>query len=188
MIRRSKNVSSRSGHGREKLVGVDGTAFCYRAFYAIRELANSKGEPTNAIYGFITMIRKMIQDESPDYIAICFDRKEPTFRHEKFKDYKAHRKPMPDELIQQIEPIKEFCRASNYHVFEKAGFEADDLFGTLATRGDKDGLKVHIITSDKDAMQLVSERVQLVNPHKDNAIFDVSKVKKKLIVIAIVKN
>ena len=104
-----------------KLFLVDGHSFCYRAFYAIPNLTNSKGEPTNAIYGFITMMRRLMEEQKPDYVAMCFDRKEPTFRHEQYKEYKAHRKPMPEELVKQIEPIKEFCRISNITIFEKAG-------------------------------------------------------------------
>jgi len=77
---------------------IDGNSFCYRAFYAIRSLATSRGEATNAIYGFVTMLRKLVNEEKPDYLAICFDRKEPTFRHERFRDYKAHRKPMVSSL------------------------------------------------------------------------------------------
>ena len=119
----------------KKLYLVDGTSFCYRAFYAIRSLSNSKGEPTNAIYGFVTMLSKLLAEGKPDYVAICFDRPEPTFRHEDYAAYKAHRKPTPDDLISQLEPIKEFCRAFRWAFFEKAGFEADDLLGTLARRG-----------------------------------------------------
>jgi DNA polymerase I len=83
----------------DRLILIDGQSFCYRAFYAIRELTNSNGEPTNAIYGFIAMLKKLIRDETPDYLAICFDRKEPTFRHERYDEYKAQRKPMPDEFV-----------------------------------------------------------------------------------------
>lgn len=158
---------------------VDGTSFCYRAFYAIRHLTNSKGEPTNAIYGFITMMRKLVEDQKPDYMAICFDRKEPTFRHEKYKDYKAHRKPTPDELVQQLEPIKEFCRAYRYCLFELAGYEADDLIGTLADKAQHKDCEVFIVTGDKDAMQLVNDKVKVINPHKDDVILDASMVKKR---------
>jgi len=158
---------------------IDGNSFCYRAFYAIRHLSNSKGEPTNAIYGFVSMIRKLIQEGAPDYVAVCFDRKEPTFRHKMYEDYKATRKPMPDELVQQMEPIKEFCRASRFALFEKAGYEADDLLGTLACRGKEEGLEVFILTGDKDAMQLVDDHIKIMNPHKENEIIDRAKVKKR---------
>ncbi len=163
----------------KKLFIIDGTSFCYRAFYAIRSLSNSRGEPTNAIYGFVTMMRKLIQDHEPAYLAMCFDRKEPTFRHERYKEYKAHRKPMPDDLVQQLEPIKAFCRAYQFALFEQAGYEADDLIGTLARSGEKEGFDVFIVTGDKDAMQLVDEKIKILNPNKENLIFDTEMVKKR---------
>jgi len=164
---------------RGKLFLVDGNSFCYRAFYAIPPLTNAKGEPTNAIYGFVTMMRKLVEGQKPDYLAVCFDRKEPTFRHEKYKDYKIHRKPMPEELVKQIEPIKEFCRLSNWALFEKAGYEADDVIGTLAERGEREGCQVFIVTGDKDAFQLVNERVKIFQPHKDDLVYDTEKVKER---------
>jgi DNA polymerase-1 len=162
-----------------KLFLVDGHALCYRAFYAIRNLTNSKGEPTNAIYGFVTMMRKLMEEQRPDHVAVCFDRREPTFRHEQYKEYKAHRKPMPEELISQIEPIKEFCRVSNMALFEKAGFEADDVIGTLAELGKKEGYEVFIITGDKDAFQLVDDRIKILQPHKENLVYDADKVRER---------
>lgn len=158
---------------------MDGHSLCYRAFYAIPNLTNSRGEPTNAIYGFVTMMRKLVEGQKPEHFAVCFDRKEPTFRHEKYKDYKAHRKPMPEELVKQIEPIKEFCRLSNWALFEKAGYEADDVIGTLATLGEKEGHQVFIVTGDKDAFQLVNDRIKIFQPHKDDLVFDAEKVKER---------
>lgn len=158
---------------------IDGNSFCYRAFYAIPALTNSGGEPTNAIYGFVAMLRKLMQDHKPDHLAVCFDRKEPTFRHERYQDYKAHRKPMPEELVRQIEPIKEFCRLSNIALFEKAGYEADDVIGTLALLGKKEGRRVFIVTGDKDAFQLVDERIKVLQPHRDNLVFDREKVRER---------
>jgi len=162
-----------------KLFLVDGHSFCYRAYYAIRSLSNSRGEPTNAIYGFITMLRKLIEQYKPDHVAICFDHKKPTFRHEKYKEYKAHRAPMPEDLVSQIEPIKEFCRACRYSIFECPGFEADDVIGTLAVQGEDRGYDVFIITGDKDAMQLVTEHIRILNPHKDGFIAGREEVKKR---------
>lgn len=158
---------------------VDGNAFLYRAYYAIRALSNSKGEPTNAIYGFVTMIKKMIIDHHPSHFAVCFDRPEPTFRHDKFEDYKAHRKPMPEDLVPQIEPIKEFCRLSRIAVFEMPGFEADDLIGTLACRAKEKGMDVFIVTSDKDAMQLIDDKIKVIHPHKEDFILDREGVKSR---------
>ncbi|MFH1208887.1 MAG: DNA polymerase I [Candidatus Omnitrophota bacterium] len=164
---------------KEKLFLVDGNSFCYRAFYAIPNLTNSKGEPTNAIYGFVTMVRRLMEEQRPNYVAMCFDRKEPTFRHEQYKEYKAHRKPMPEELVKQIEPIKEFCRISNMTIFEKAGYEADDVIGTLARQGKKEGYQVFIITGDKDAFQLVDEQIKILQPHKENLVYDAEKVRER---------
>lgn len=163
----------------EKLFLIDGNSFCYRAFYAIPALTNSRGEATNAIYGFVAMLRKLMEEQKPEHLAVCFDRKEPTFRHEKYKDYKAHRKPMPPELVAQIEPIKEFCRLSRMPVFEKAGYEADDLIGTLAVFGKKEGHQIFIVTGDKDAFQLVDARTKIFQPHKDNLVYDTEKVKER---------
>ena len=163
----------------EKLFLVDGHSLCYRAFYAIPNLTNSKGEPTNALYGFITMMRKLMEEQKPDHVAMCFDRKEPTFRHEQYKEYKAHRKPMPEELVSQIEPIKEFCRISRMAIFEKAGYEADDVIGTLALRGKKEGYQVFIITGDKDAFQLVDEQIKILQPHKENKVYDREAVRER---------
>ncbi len=171
--------NSKIKNGRPVLYLIDGSSFLYRAFYAIRALSNSKGEPTNAIYGFVTMMKKLVADHQPDSMAICFDRKEPTFRHERFDDYKAHRKPMPDDLVPQIEPIKEFCRLSKYALFEMAGYEADDLIGTLAKQGEKKGFDVFIVTSDKDAMQLVNDHIKIINPSKEDLVIDREAVKKK---------
>jgi DNA polymerase-1 len=163
----------------KKLYLVDGTSFCYRAYYAIRSLSNSKGEPTNAIYGFVTMLSKLLADGKPEYAAICFDRPEPTFRHGDYAAYKANRKPTPDDLVSQLEPIKEFCRAFRWAFFEKAGYEADDLLGTLARRGADEGMEVFIVTSDKDFLQLVTDKVKVLNPGKENLIYDIEGVKKR---------
>lgn len=162
-----------------RLFLIDGNSFCYRAYYAIRSLSTSRGEPTNAIYGFVTMFRKLLNEERPAYLAVCFDRKEPTFRHERFKDYKAHRKPMPDDLIEQIPAIKEFIQIYGIQLFEMPGYEADDLIGTLARRGEREGFEIFIVTGDKDAMQLVDERIRILNTHKEGLIYDPEKVRER---------
>lgn len=170
----------KTGTQRSKLIIVDGTSLCYRSYYAIRQLSSSQGEPTNAIYGFTVSLKKLIQDQKPEYLAICFDRREPTFRHERYKEYKAHRKPMPEDLGEQMEPIKDVCRAFRFAVFEKPGYEADDLIGTLAHRADQEGrFDVYIMTGDKDALQLVSEHVRVINPHKDDVVIGIEEVKKR---------
>ncbi len=177
--RLTKQASLADPQAGGKLFLVDGNSFCYRAFYAIPNLTNSKGEPTNAIYGFVTMMRRLMEEQKPDHVAMCFDRKEPTFRHEQYKEYKAHRKPMPEELVKQIEPIKEFCRISKMAIFEKAGYEADDVIGTLAKQGEKEGYQVFIVTGDKDAFQLVNDRTKILQPHKGNLVYDAEKVRER---------
>ncbi len=173
-VRRGTSNSKRS-----RLLLVDGTMLCYRAYYAIRNLSNSRGEPTNAIYGFITMMQKMLADQNPEYLAVCFDLKGPTFRSEKFEDYKAHRKPMPDDLGEQMDSIREVCRGFRYAVFEEPGYEADDLIGTLAREAEAKGMDVIIATGDKDAMQLVNDHVLILNPNKEDGLFDREAVRKR---------
>jgi len=160
-----------------KFILLDGNSFCYRAFYAIRDLKTSKGEPTNAVYGFITMLEKMLKDLSPDGVAATFDLKGPTFRHKRYKDYKIQRPPMPDDLVSQIPIIKEVVRAYNIPVFEKEGYEADDVIATLAKKLEKNGHEVLIATADKDILQLVNKKIKVVNPQKDNFIYDEAAVK-----------
>ncbi len=125
------------------------------------------------------MLRKLIHEEKPDSLAICFDRKEPTFRHERFKEYKAQRKPMPDDLVEQLPAIRDFVKAFRIAIFEMPGYEADDLFGTLARRAEKEGFNVFIVTGDKDALQLVDEKIRVFNTHKEGLIYDEEKVKER---------
>ncbi|MCX5715653.1 MAG: DNA polymerase I, partial [Candidatus Omnitrophica bacterium] len=163
----------------KKLLLIDGNSFCYRAFYAIRSLSNSKGQPTNAVYGFITMLNKLIKDESPDYFAVAFDMKGPTFRHKKFEDYKITRKPMPDDLVSQMPIIKKAVAAYNIPIFELSGYEADDILATVSKRAEAEGIDTFIVTGDKDALQLVGPHIKIMNTHKDGLIFDASKVKEQ---------
>lgn len=166
----------------KKLFLIDGNSFCYRAFYAIASLGTSKGQPTNAVYGFVAMLNKILKSQKPDYIIVSFDRKEPTFRHKKFEGYKIHRKPMPDDLICQIPIIKEIVAAYNMPIFELAGFEADDIIATIVKRckSIKD-LEIYIATGDKDALQLVDSKTFVYSPHQFNGefIYDEKKVLEK---------
>jgi DNA polymerase-1 len=163
----------------QRFLIIDGSSFIYRAYYAIQHLSNSKGQPTNAIYGFTTILQKLLNDEKPEYLAICFDRKEATFRHEKYEEYKAHRKPMPDDLVEQIPYIKKLVTAFNIASFEKAGFEADDIIGTLAVQAAQKGLDVYVVTGDKDLLQLVNDKIKVINVHKDGLVYDVKKVEER---------
>ena len=164
---------------KKKVLLIDGNAFCYRAFYAIRSLSTSKGQPTNAIYGFVTMLNKLIAEHKPQYLAVTFDVKGPTFRHKKFTDYKAHRKPMPDELSVQLPTIKKILQGYRIPIFEKAGFEADDIIATLAKKLAAPELEILIVTADKDILQVVNNTVKVINPHKDNLVMDQAWVKKR---------
>jgi DNA polymerase-1 len=161
-----------------RLFLVDGSNYIYRAFYAIRELSNSKGFPTNAIYGFTTMLMKLCRDYGPDYIAVVFDSKGPTFRHEVYEEYKATRKAMPDNLIPQIPYIKDVVRGFSIPVIEEEGMEADDIIGTLVKTYSPEGIDTVIITGDKDLMQLVSDDVILVDTMKD-VTYDAEGVKER---------
>ncbi len=157
---------------------VDGSNYIYRAFYALPLLTNSKGFPTNAIYGFTNMLMKLKRELSPDYIVVTFDLKGPTTRHEEFEDYKATRKPMPDDLVPQIPFIKDVVRGFSICVLEKQGTEADDIIGTLTVRAQEKGWRTAIISGDKDLMQLVDEDVVMIDTMKDKT-YDIAAVKEK---------
>ncbi len=146
---------------------IDGSAYLYRAFFALPDLSTAAGLPTNAVYGFITMLQKIIRERRPDYLAVVFDEKGPTLRHEEFKEYKAHRPPMPDALSQQIPYIHRVVEAFAIPVVKLQGFEADDLIGTLARQAASEGLDVVIVTGDKDMFQLLAPGVRIFDPVKD---------------------
>ena len=155
------------GRDRDIVYLVDGSSYIHRAYHAIRHLSNSKGVPTNAVFGFCKMILKLFDEKGPQYIAIAFDTKGPTFRHKIFDAYKATRPPMPEDLVAQLPYIKKFVRSLNVVMMEKEGFEADDIIGTMARQGDEKGFQVVIITGDKDFRQLISPRVSLWDTMKD---------------------
>lgn len=142
----------------KRLIIIDGNSIINRAFYALPDMSNSEGLKTNAIYGFTRMLFKIIDDYKPTHISVAFDKKAPTFRHQEFADYKAGRKKMPDELRQQLEPLKELLDAFNIHRMEMAGYEADDLIGTVSKMGEDNDYTVYIVTGDKDAIQLASNK------------------------------
>jgi DNA polymerase-1 len=157
---------------------VDGSNYTYRAFFAIQGLSTSKGFPTNAVYGFNNMLMKLCREMKPDYIAVVFDSKGPTFRSEAYEKYKANRPAMPDALQPQIPVIKELIRAYAMPILEKEGIEADDVIGTLAKTYEGKGFRVVIVSGDKDLLQLVSDRVIMIDTMKDKT-FDVEGVKEK---------
>ena len=149
------------------LVIIDGNSIINRAFYALPEMSNKEGLKTNAIYGFTNMLLKIIDTYNPTHISVAFDRKAPTFRHIEFKEYKAGRKKMPDELREQFEPLKDLLDKFNIHRLEIDGYEADDIIGTFAKKTEEDPEFVStIIRSDKDLLQLITDEtdVKLLKP------------------------
>jgi len=161
---------------------IDGSAYLYRAFHAIRSLSTSKGLPTNATFGFTRILLKLIKEKNPDYAVVFFDVKGPTFRHEMYGDYKANRPPMPDELAIQIPYIKEVVSGLNIAIIEKQGFEADDLIGTMARIAQDQGYDSVMVTGDKDFMQLVNDSAVIWDPMKETVI-DTAFIKDKLNII-----
>jgi DNA polymerase-1 len=149
---------------------VDGSGYIYRAFHAIRGLKNSKGFPTNAVYGFTRMLMKLLEEKHFHGIAMFFDSKGPTFRHEIFKDYKANRPPMPEDLAVQIPYIHKITDAFNISAIAMPGYEADDLIATAAVLAEKEGYSVVIVTGDKDLKQLITKNATIWDPMKDQTI------------------
>lgn len=159
----------------ETLYLIDGSSYIYRAFFAIRHLSSPTGHPTNAIYGFIQMLLKLLKDYNPQHVAVVFDAGRTTFRTEMYPEYKANRAAMPDELRVQMEPIREVVRAFNIPTLELQGYEADDIIGALAGRFAGHGGKVVVVTGDKDLMQIVTDHVTLLDTMKgkESGIADV---------------
>lgn len=142
----------------KRLIIIDGNSIINRAFYALPDMSNSEGLKTNAIFGFVRMMFKIIEDYQPTHMSVAFDKKAPTFRHKQYADYKAGRKKMPDELAQQLQPLKDLLDKFNINRLELEGYEADDLIGTVARLGEENDFKVYIVTGDKDAIQLASNK------------------------------
>lgn len=157
---------------------VDGSSYLFRAYHAMPEMSNSKREPTGTIYGVINMMRRLLKDYSPEYLAVVFDAKGKTFRNDMYKEYKANRPPMPDDLRQQIEPIHEIIKAMGLPLICVSGVEADDVIGTLSEQATALGIDTIISTGDKDMAQLVNKHVSLVNTMTD-VDMDVEGVKEK---------
>jgi DNA polymerase-1 len=159
---------------------IDGHSQMYRAYHAIKGLTGPGGRPTNAIYGFVAMLRRLIADHAPSHIATAFDLEGPTFRSELAEDYKANRAPMPADLIDQVPWVRRACEALGVPVLSREGFEADDVIGTLAKQGAAAGFEVAIVTGDKDLLQLVGGPVRVFNPRDDGTWFDAAAVVDKL--------
>lgn len=147
---------------KEKIMIIDGNSILFRAFYAMPPLKTKKGQYTNAVYGFLSMMYKLLDDYSPEYICVAFDPKKPTFRHQQYSEYKAGRAKAPDELVQQFELIRTVLNTHNIKCVEIEGFEADDVAGTMSKLSVQNGIDVYLVTSDKDYLQLVDDRVKVV--------------------------
>ena len=168
---------------KKRLYLIDGSALFYRSYFAfIRSpLINSRGENTSAIFGFVSSLIKILGEEKPEYIGVVFDTKEPTFRHKKYKEYKATREKMPEEMADQYPRIVEFVRAFNIPVLEMPGYEADDVIATMAKQAEQRGIETLMVTGDKDFMQLISPLIKMyvVRPGKDVEIFDLELLKER---------
>ncbi len=146
----------------KRIVIIDGNSLINRAFYALPPLTTREGQHTNAIYGFMTMLLRLLEDYNPQYIGVAFDKRAPTFRHKQYEEYKAGRKGMPQELAEQMDPLKEILDVFKIFRIELEGFEADDLIGTLAKYCENRGLESLIVTGDKDALQLASDKTKVL--------------------------
>ena len=148
----------------EKILLVDGHSIINRAFYGVTDLTNSEGLHTNAIYGFLNTLFKVLDEEKPDYLTVAFDVKAPTFRHQMYDAYKGTRKPMPEELHEQVPVLKDVLHAMGIATMEKAGLEADDLLGTVAKRSEKKGMEVTVLSGDRDLLQLATDHIRIRLP------------------------
>ncbi len=163
----------------KRLFILDGASYAYRSFYAIQRLSNSQGFPTNAVFGFLRTLKKLIADFHPDHLAAVFDPKGPTHRHEMYDEYKIQRKPMPDDLIIQMPVIKELLETFGIPVFEVPMYEGDDVMATIARKAEREGFEVFLATGDKDMFQLVTDNIKVLHTHKDNAIYGPKEVVEK---------
>ena len=169
---------------RPSLFLIDGMAIAYRSYFAFiqRPLVNSKGQNTSAVYGFVTFLNRILDNEHPDYIAVAFDTPEPTFRHKTYAPYKATREKMPEEMASQLDILKEVIRAYRIPIIELHGYEADDVIGTLAKQAEREKLDTFLVTSDKDFMQLVSKTIRMYKPGRQGTEVEkigIEEVKKK---------
>lgn len=148
----------------QKLVLIDGHSILNRAFYGVPDLSNSQGLHTNAVYGFLNIMFKIVEEERPDYLTVAFDVHAPTFRHEIYQEYKGTRKPMPQELREQVPVMKQMLQAMGICIMEKAGLEADDILGTIAKRGEQEGMEVALVSGDRDLLQIATEHIKIRIP------------------------
>src|SRR5690606_23940758 len=169
----------------KKFVIIDAMALAYKAYFAFitRPLVSTKGEPTSAVFGFINQLLKILEDTKPDYMAVAFDSYGPTFRHERFEGYKSSRSDMPDDMVPQLERIKQVIEAMHIPIYILSKYEADDIIGTAVCKAEEHGLESYVITPDKDFNQLVTDKVKIIRPGGKAAdelvIYDVARVKEE---------
>ncbi len=148
----------------KKLMLIDGHSIVHRAFYGVPDLTNSSGLHVNAIYGFLNILFKLLDDEKPDYLCVAFDMSTPTFRHERYSEYKGTRKPMPEELREQIPVLKDVLKAMDIAMVQKEGIEADDILGSLARKAECEDIEVSLVSGDRDLLQIASDKIKIVQP------------------------
>ncbi len=148
----------------EKIVLIDGHSILNRAFYGVPDLTNAEGMHTNAVYGFLNIMLKILETEKPEYLTVAFDVKSPTFRHEMYAEYKGTRKGMPEELREQVPVIQEVLKAMGICTVMQAGLEADDILGTIARKAEREGKEVTLVSGDRDLLQLASEKIKISIP------------------------
>src|SRR5512134_550258 len=166
----------------ERLMLLDGYGLVYRGYYALPPLTTSRGELVNGVFGFASIVLRGIADLHPDYVAVAFDLQGPTFRHEQYAEYKATRQRMPDDLRDQFPKVREVVKALRVPVYELAGYEADDLIGTLTVEAEAKGLDTTIVTGDLDMLQIVSERTRLMTTRsgvENTIIYDLEKIRER---------
>ncbi len=163
----------------QKIVLIDGHSILNRAFYGMPELTNSEGIHTNAVYGFLNILFKILDEEKPEYLAVAFDVHHPTFRHDMYSEYKGTRKPMPEELREQVPLMKEVLTAMGIKIMELPGFEADDILGTVAKRSEKAGIEVSVVSGDRDLLQLASENICIRIPKTKHGSTTIENYKEK---------
>ena len=154
----------------EKIVLIDGHSIIHRAFYGVPDLTNAEGLHTNGIFGFLNIMFRILDEEKPDYLAVAFDLTAPTFRHEMYEAYKGTRKPMPEELREQVPVMKEVLKAMGIPILQLEGYEADDLLGTVAKKSEADGLSVVVVSGDKDLLQIATDRIMIRMPKTQKGV------------------
>ena len=161
-----------------KLFLIDGHSQVFQAYYALGHLTSPKGLPVNAVFGFVGMFQRLLREQKPDYLGVVFDMEGPTFRHKAYKEYKATRKPTPEDLIPQVPVIQDILRAYRVPVYGVQGYEADDVIATIAKQSASEGMDVYIVTTDKDAQQLIGPHIKVLNMRKEQ-VLDLDWLKKE---------